>query len=349
MPVVLLLLYGYGINFDLREVRLGLYDEDRSPSSRQLLDALTQTGYFRVHQVLGSAEASEDAIRRGTCPAVLVIPRRYEQDLHAGRVTKLQVILDGSDSTTTSIAQGYLEGAIRQVVARLQETAAHRAGLPAASVQAPVEVRVRVLYNPDLRSSHFIVPGLIAIILTLLASLLTSATVVRERERGTFEALAASPVSAPELMIGKLAPYVVIAALDVVVAVATGALLFGVVPQGSVILLFALSLLFLAAVLGFGLLISSIARTQQMASLAAFLTTVLPAQLLSGFIFPVRNMPLPLQAIAQVIPTTHYLVIVRGILVKGIGIRVLWPHAVVLGVFAVLIVTLATMRFRKEL
>jgi len=349
LPVVLLLLYGYGMNLDLKKVRMGLVDRDNSPSSRDLVAALTQTGYFRIERLLSEPAEAEEVFYHRWCSAVIVIPRGFHRDLSARRTAQVQILLDGTDPTTTGVAQGYFEGVIRASNARLRREAALRAGLPESLTTPPFEVRTWVLYNPSLSSTQYIVPGLIALILSILAALLTSSTVVRERERGTFEALAASPVRPAEIMLGKLIPYVGIAAGDVILALLTGAVLFHVIPKGSLVLLFLLSTLFVLAVLGVGLMFSSITRTQQVASLLTFTTTVLPTFLLSGFVFPVRNMPFVLQCVSKLIPTSHYLIIIRGIVLKGVGIAELWPQTLALAAYAAVVVAIAARAFRKSL
>jgi len=349
MPVVLLLLYGYGLNLDLKDLRVGLFDQDQSTASRAMVDALTHTGYFTVCEVLTSASQIEDAMLRWRCQAVLVIPPGMQRHLASGRTVSVQVILDGADATTSNIARGYFEGALQMVSTRWAHDAVRRRNLPRALTEPPIDLQVRFLYNPALSSTQFIVPGLIAIILSILTALLTSGTIVRERERGTFEALASTPVHPGEIMVGKIAPYVVIAFADVLLALAAGRVLFGVVPQGSLVQLFALSTLFVMGVLSIGLLVSSIAPSQMVASVVAFVSTVLPTFMLSGFVFPIRNMPVALQVVAQLLPTTHFLTIMRSLVIKGVGIEYLWLDTLVLAAFTLVAVVVATRRFRKAL
>jgi ABC-2 type transport system permease protein len=222
-------------------------------------------------------------------------------------------------------------------------------GLSKQLLAQAVELRPRVLYNPDLESRRFLVPGLIGIILMMMAALLTSGVVVRERERGTFELLAASPVSAAELLVGKLLPYLALGAFDVVLAVGVGWGVFGVVPQGNLLLLFALAMVFVLCSLSIGLFFSCVAPTQQLAMLLGFVTTVLPTMILSGFAFPVRNMPVFLQGVSQLLPATHFIAIARGIVLKGVGIGPVWDHVVALSVITAVLMRLALKRFRKTL
>lgn len=349
LPVVLLLLYGYGVNFDLRELKFAVQDLDRTERSAELVRRLAASDYFTLTEVIADRARLERLIALGRVRFVLVIHPGFGAALAAGRPAQVQILLDGADSTTASTALGYLEGLMRAYSADLIAQWAVRSGLPAAHLAPPLRVEPRVLYNPELRSVNFIVPGLIAIILTLLAALLTSGCIVRERETGSFESLAAAPVAPLEIVIGKLLPYALISFADIVLCIAAGALLFRVAPVGSLAGLLLVSLVYLAASMAIGLLISSLAPTHQLATLAAFLATMLPAMLLSGFVFPLRSMPLPLRALAQLIPATHFLVVIRGIYLKGVEPAVYGPRALALLLLCLLLVGLAAVRFKKDL
>lgn len=346
LPVVLLLLYGYGINYDLRDLPFAVQDLSGSTCSRELIQALVRSRYFTLEEVITRQERIPLLLDEGRVVFVLVLPPDFERLLGAGRPAPVQVLLNGADTTRAGVAEGYIQGALAAYSSRLVGDYARRqASTPAGGLQ----VCTTVLYNPGLSSTRFIVPGLIAILLTILASLLTSTAVVREREWGSFETLVTSPVRPADIMLGKLLPYVAIAAADVVLSLATGALVFGVVPEGSLPLLLVVSFLYLLASLSLGLLYSTVARTQQLAILLAMLTTLLPTILLSGFVFPVRSMPLPLQFVSNLIPATHFLVVIRGIYLKGCGVAVLWPRIAVLALFSVALVLLAAQRFQKRL
>jgi len=261
----------------------------------------------------------------------------------------IQMLLDGSDANTASIARQYVTGALTSSSQRLVAEAGKRLGLPARATLPAITMERKILFNPGLDSRHFTVPGLIVVILVILGALLTSGAVVRERERGTFETLAASPLLASEILLGKLIPYLVLGFADVIIAVCTGALFFHVTIAGSLALFLACAFVFLLCALGFGLLISTIARTQQVAMTMTIVATLLPAINLSGFVFPVRNMPLFLKLIAWVIPPTHFLIIARSIYLKGVGLGVIWPQLVVLIVLAAVILRACLTRFRKQL
>jgi ABC-2 type transport system permease protein len=349
LPFALLIINGAGIDFDLNDLPFALCDLDRSSASRSLREHLVHTGLFRLVETVESPGEGERLVREGKALFLLVIPPSMNADLSGGKDVALQVVLDGSDANTASVARNYLTGALGAQSARLQAQAQARLGLNVRSTKPSLTVARRVLYNPSMESRQFIVPGLIVTILVILGALLTSGTVVRERERGTFETLAASPVLASEILLGKLFPYVLIGLVDVGVTICTGALVFNVYVTGSVELLLACSLVFLLCALGFGLLISTIAQRQQIAMMAAIISTLLPTMLLSGFIFPVRNMPLLLRIISVLIPATHFLKITRAIYLKGVGLTVIWPPLLILLLMAVGLFGLCVRRFRKQL
>jgi ABC-2 type transport system permease protein len=349
LPVLLLVLYGYAINLDVTHLQTAVADQDKTSAARDLVRAFENTEYFDVIRYLDSPAQIDDLIQRGTVKVALVIPRGYARDLASGRRAQIQVIVDGSNPTTATLAVSYVSGIVQGYSSMVTVMAAARVGMTRPELFVPVDFRPRVWYNPELKSTYFIVPGLIAVILMMLSALLTAMTVVRERERGTIEQLVVSPVMPHELMIGKLIPYVVIAFADIVLVTVAGRLLFGVPLRGSVPLLLGLSAVFLVAVLGIGLLVSTISTTQELAMTIAVMTTMLPSFLLSGFVFPISNMPRVIQAITYVIPARYFLVIVRGIFLKGVGWAVLWPQVIPLIIFAAATIGAAALRFRKRL
>lgn len=347
LPFVLLMVMGFGVDFDLKSLPFAFCDLDGSRQSRLLREALTQSDRFSLVASVPSPARGEELIRRGKCLFVIVVPPGMERDLAAGASPAVQVLLDGADSNTASVAKNYLDAALGTYSARALRDARENAGL--SGTGAGLTVARKALYNPSLESRQFIVPGLIVLILVILGALLTSGTVVREKERGTFETLAASPVRPVEVLLGKLLPYVCIGMVDVAIAISTGALVFHVYIAGSLGLFLACSFVFLLAALAVGLFISTVAAREQVAMLLAIITTLLPAILLSGFAYPIRNMPLLLQAIARVIPATHFLIIIRNIYLKGVGLGVFWVHVVVLIIIAAGLFVLAAKRFRKQL
>jgi len=346
LPVLLLLLYGYGINYDVDNVPFAVYDLDGTKAARTVITRLQQNRYFELVAAITHRREIGELMDRADVAFVLVIPPDLGRTLGAGRPATVQVILDGADTTRANIALGYIQAALLNQSSRITIDVARRQGV---TVTPAFTVHPTILYNPGLGSTQFIVPGLIAIILTLLAGLLTSTCIVREREAGSFEALVTSPARAGDILIGKMIPYAAISFVDVLLAIGTGALVFHVVPKGSFVLLLSISFLFLVASLAIGVLYSTLARTQQIAILLAILTTLLPTVLLSGFAFPLRSMPMPLRVISQIIPATHFLIIIRGIYLKQATMAVLWPRVLVLLGMTVGLVAIAARKFKKKL
>lgn len=349
LPLVLLVLYGYAINFDLRELRFAVQDWDRSEASADFVERMVRSEYFALAALVNDTTRIEEMVERGQVRFAVIIPPRFGEDLASGRVGRVQVLLDGSDSTSASVALGYLEGVTRSYSLELVQRWLKRRGLPAALAVPALQVYPRVLYNPEMTTVNFIVPGLIAVIMTMLAALLTSGCIVREREAGSFEGLASSPIAPVEIIIGKLLPYAGIAVFDVMLCIATGGLIFHIWPSGDRAALLVVSLVYLIASLSVGLAISSVARSHQVATLIAFLTTMLPTMLLTGFVFPVRSMPKVLQYISQVIPATHFLVVIRAIYLKGTGVGPYIREVTALALISLLFVVVAAKAFRKSL
>ena len=350
LPLVLLLIYGYAINLDVRMLALAVVDDDRSPASRELVAAFVNNEHFALRARPATVAAAGDLLDQGAVGAVLAIPRDFARDLQRDRAATVQLLVDGSDSTTANTAVGYAKTILQLAAARVTVDAVRRRGIgrdPATMLV--ISHRPRAFYNGELRSTNFIIPGLIAVILMMLAALLTSMTVVRERERGTIEALVVTPVRPLELMVGKLVPYVVIAYADVFLVVAASQLVFAVPLRGSLALVLVLSGVFLTAALGIGLLISTIAGTQQVAMTAGLMGTQLPSVLLSGFIFPVRSMPPALQWLTNAIPATHFVQILRSIFLKGAPLAQLWTPTLFLVAVGALMLMLSARSFRKKL
>jgi ABC-2 type transport system permease protein len=352
LPVIMLVLYGYAINLDVRHLKLAVYDQDRTPASRDLIGVFSRNEYFDVDRYPDSYAQVTRALDEGKVRAALVIPTQYAADLGSGRNPQVQLLIDGSDSTTATTAIGYAQAILQQYSAELSEEFFQRGGVPVGRAPGvrlvPVEARLRFWYNPGVKSTNFIVPGLIAVILSQLAALLTSMTIVRERERGTIEQLIASPVKPHELMLGKMIPYGLIALLNVVLVIVAGKLVFNVPLVGSPALVLLLSGLFLVAAMGIGLLISVVARSQQGAMVVALTATQLPSVVLSGFLFPISAMPPPVQWLTQLIPARHFLQIARAIFLKGSGISVLWHPTLVLLLYGLLLTVLSSLLFKKK-
>ena len=347
MPIVMLLLLGYAATTDVRNISMAVFDQDRSAASRELIDAFRAADYFRIDYFVGSEEEIDELIGSGAARAGMIIPPGYSRELAAGRTAQVAVLLDGSDPI---VAQTALASAVQTGQAKATEIALGRLaeqGQPRAFV-LPVEVRTQVWYNPDLVSAYYMVPALIGIIMLFQSVILTSTAVVRERERGTIEQLIVTPIRPVELILGKITPYVVIAFVNTIEVLVVGALLFRVPIVGSVPLLLLLASLFLATALGIGLLISTVARTQQEAMITAIFY-LLPNIFLSGFFFPLAAMPEILQWISLAFPLRYFLIIVRGVVLKGVGVEALWPEVLALIVFATIVTLAASRRFRKRL
>ena len=347
VPVIMLLLYGYAINWDVQHIRLAVLDQDRSRDARDLIGAFEHGEYFDVVAYLERPAQIGDTLDRNLARVVLVIPLHFSRDLAAGRTTPVQLLVDGSDSTTASTAIGYIGAILQQQSSQITLKALQRAGVHGEL--APVDLRTRYWYNPDLVSVNFLVPGLIAIILSMLAALLTSVTVVRERDRGTIEQLIVSPIQPFELMLGKLIPYTLVAFGVVLLSVAVGLFVFHVPIRGSLPLALLAAAVFTVAALGIGLFISTIASNQQVATTGALMVAQLPNVILSGFIFPIRGMPVFVQAIAQVVPATHFIRILRGIFLKGNGWPQIWLPMLYLLLIGTAMLTLSVVRFKKKL
>ncbi|MFZ2959375.1 MAG: ABC transporter permease [Candidatus Ozemobacteraceae bacterium] len=349
IPVLMLILYGYAINLDVNHLAFAVLDDDRSDQSREFVGAFENSGYFDIVAHPHDRREAEEMLDRGNARAVLFIPPTFARDLAAGNSAQVQLLVDGSDSTTANTAIGYVSAIVRERSTMVTLDWLRKAGKNPERTFIPVDHRVRYWYNPELKSPNFLVPGLIAVILMMLAALLTSMTVIRERERGTIEALISTPIRPIELMVGKLIPYVLIAFCDVIMVTFVSMVIFGVPLRGNPFLLLALSGVFLTAALGIGLLISTNAPSQQMAMMVALLVAQLPTVLLSGFIFPITSMPKDIQWLTSLIPATHFIRILRGIFLKGSGIDVLWKPALFLLAIGVVTLALSAARFKKKL
>ena len=341
LPIVLLVLYGYGINLDVRHLRTAVLDDDSTCHSRALLASFEKSEYFDFVKRLDSYSDIQDQLDYNRAKVVIAVPKNFSRDLSRGKAS-VQIIVDGSDSSSASLAIGYASQ-IAQAYSKNLVVQSGVGELPG------LNVITRYWYNPELNSANFIVPGLIAVILMLLSSLLTSMTIVRERERGSIEQIVVSPIRSHELILGKLVPYVIIAFFDVILVIIAAKYIFDVPLAGSVPLLLATSVLFLIGALGLGLLVSVIANSQLVAMSIALMATMLPMILLSGFMYPINSMPAPIRGLTYLLPARYYLVIVRGIFLKGVGLTVLWGQCALLLVAAVALILISARKFKKVL
>ncbi len=334
MPVVLLLLFGYGVSFDVEHTPLRFIDRDRTESSRELARAFAESSEFDLLPSSGEAGLDRD-FRRGDAVGALIVPRDYSRDLSRGERVRVQLVLDAADSATAN-----------QLLAKAESIALSASPRPADSV-TPVEVRVRSRYNPEERSAVFIVPGLAAYLLAISAVLLTALAVAGEWERGSMEQLFASSVGRLEIVLGKLLPYLGLGMLQLLLVLAVGATVFEVPIRGNLALVFGAGALFLAGMLGQGLLISVLAKNQLVATQAGTLSSMLPSMLLSGMVVPLDNMPAVLQALSTIVPARYFVHALRAVLLKGAGLPVVAPDLAALAAFAAVIVALATLRFQR--
>lgn len=353
VPILQLTIFGYAIDTTIERIALVVFDQDGRQESRRLVDAFVNSRTFRVIEQVRDDAALRHTLSSGRAKVGLRIPPDFSEHLLAGRQAAVQVLIDGSDSQVamTALNTSNLIG-LNQSIQRARQMAESRqlaaARDPAGALALPVEVRGRLLFNPDLESAHFFVPALVGIILQLVTLFLTSFAIVRERELGTLEQLFVTPVGRGGLLMGKLVPYSLIGFVEMLLVLLVMVLVFGVPIAGSLWLLLALSMLFLVTSLGLGLLVSTVAQTQLEAIQFAFLI-MMPSILLSGFMFPRESMPLPIYLITFAIPVTHFLEILRGIILRAAELRDLVPHVVALSICCLVILTLSVMRFHKQL
>ena len=347
IPMLMIVLFGYALTLDVDRVGFVVWDRSGTPASRALIARFDASRYFELRRAVWNEAELEHAIDERQAMLALVIDARFADDIDARRPAAVQAILDGSDSNTAAIVLGYAQAIIEGMEGDIMfERAGRQGGVPQPAL---AELRPRVWFNADLESRNYIIPGIGAVILGLIAALITSLTIAREWERGTMEQLISTPVRPAELILGKLLPYFAIGMFDVLVAVGMAVFVFDVPLRGSVPLLFLTAALFIIATLGQGILISTIARGQLLASQLAMVSTFLPAFLLSGFMFAIANMPVPVQVLTHIIPARYFVAIVKGIYLRGVGLETLWRDTLFLAGFAVVIVALAIARFRKRL
>ena len=345
VPAMMLLLYGFALNFDVKHIALAVQDEDQTAASRALTAGFFTSGYFdRVLDLPAGTDLTRlTEMRRAA--AVLVIPRGYGRDLADGRSSEVQMVLDGTDALTATTVLGYAQAIVGELDGRrLRETLVRLRGREAAAIES----RPRVWYNPELQSTQFLVPGLIGFILMLTAVISTALSVVREKERGTMEQLRVTALRTPQLIVGKVLPYLGISLLATAVILLTARLLFGVEVRGSYLALFLATLLYLVGALSFGLLVSSFSDTQAMAFQVGAVSSMLPAIFLSGFIFPIRGMPQVLQYLTYAVPARHYLVVLRGVVLKGTDLTPYGRPMLYLTLYAVAVLAVASVRLARR-
>lgn len=344
LPAFMLILYGYAINFDVRHVRLAVEDRDMSHDSRALVSSFVNSTYFDLVAAPEPGDDLEGFMQRRIAKAVLVIPEGYASDIGSGRHTRIQLLVDGADANTATTVLGYASALVSQTNAEILR------GTPAsqAAARVAIDYQPRVFYNPDLRSTWFLVPGLIGFILMLTAVLSTALSVVREKERGTMEQLRVTSLHPSELIVGKTLPYLGISLIATVIILVAARVLFDVSVAGSYLDLFVVTLIYLIGALGWGLLVSSLSDTQAMAFQVGLVTSLLPTIFFSGFIFPIRSMPIAIQVLTHIVPARYFLVVLRGVVLKGAGLAPYWKDLLFLVIFAAIVLGVATARLTRR-
>ncbi|HET7214382.1 MAG TPA: ABC transporter permease [Terriglobia bacterium] len=347
MPMLLLLLYGYALTLDVDNVPMIVWDQSQTTASRDFISRFGGSRYFSIKGYGWNYRELEREIDSGHALVALVVPRDFADQVRAERPAGVQLMVDGSDSNTATLAAGYADAVTQAYSQALSLQEIRRLG--GSALNSPIDFRPRVWFNPELESRNYIIPGLIAVIMMVIAALLTSQTVAREWERGTMEQLISTPVTGRELILGKLLPYFSIGLLDVLLAVLLGEFLFRVPLRGSVPLLVVSASIFLVGTMALGILISVVAKNQLMANQLAMVVTFVPSFLLSGFVFPIANMPAVIQWITRLVPARYFIALLKGIYLKGVGIHILAGEGLLLVVYAAGAILMAVGIFRKKL
>lgn len=346
IPAFMLLMFGYAVNFDVKDIGLAVYDEDMSSHSRQLIDKFVHSGYFDLKYHLQSAAEIDRLLDRELVRVAIVIPHDFSESILTGSGAPVQVLIDGANASAAATVMGYVNTIIQDYTIELLSDV-FLTGVEAGFTY-PVDYHPRVWYNPELRSPVFLIPGLIAFILMVTSTVATSLSIVRETELGTMEQIAVSSVHPAELIIGKIFPYIFTSILSTVLILIGGYLLFGVGVAGSFLMLSILVLLFLIVALVWGVIISTTSKTQQVAFMKALTTTMLPTFVLSGFVFPIHNMPVIIQAVTYLVPARYFLEALRAIMIKGVGFTAYWEQIAALVIFGTFLVLASTMHMKKR-
>jgi ABC-2 type transport system permease protein len=350
-PVLQIALLGYAANMDVKDIPLAVVDQDRSVESRALVTSFLQSGSFVLGAYLPDAASAERNIEEGKSSLALVFPPGFGRSIAGTGTAPLQLLADGSESQSAAIGMTYATLIVsRAQAARAQSRLAGVDPLVRARIRSvQVQPSVRVLYNPSLASRNFMVPGVLALILMIITMVLTSQAIVKEKEFGTLEQLIVTPITPRQLIIGKLAPFAMISVVIITIVLAASLLLFGLAVRGSLLVLYALSLLFMLSSLGLGLFVSTIARSQQQAMMISMFFFMMPMMILSGFVFPIESMPPLIQAVTRIFPLRYYFIIIRALFLKGVGLSELWRETVALAVIGVVVIAASVLRFRKRL
>ncbi len=344
-PFVLLILFGYAINFDVHHIKLAVYDQDNSVDSRDFINRLTSSSYFDLIGHLKSEDQIRNVLDEGDVQAVIVFPQDFSRNIYSGRKVDIQILVAGVDANTASVITNYMRAASATFSEKLTNEELKVSGRTAS---IPIDLEPRFLYNPDLNSTKYLIPGLISMILIMTAVISIALSIVREKERGTMEQINVSPLSSIELLVGKTIPYTIIALVVASLILFAGYLLFDVTIKGSILLLFISTFIFLFASLNLGILISTISDSQQVAFQLSALISLLPSFLLSGFVFPIESMPPVIQIFTNITPVKFYIIVLRDILLKGVGLGAFWDQLIYLLIFSVVFLGLASIIERKN-
>ncbi len=348
LPLLFMLLFGYALTLDVDNVPTIVWDQDNTATSREFISMFSGSPYFDIRHVTQGYREITGAVDEGTALLAIVVPQGFERGVKTGRTASVQVIADGSDSNTATFALGYVDSVAAAYSAKVLTARANATGGQAA-VRAPADLRPRMWFNSDMQSKNFIIPGLIAVVMTIIAALITSLTFAREWETGTMEQLISTPVRGVELIIGKMAPYFVIGLTDVLLSLVGGIVLFHVPLRGSVVQVFAVSSIFLFGALSVGMLISIGTKSQLLASQISMVATYLPSFLLSGFMFSVENMSKFIYVLSHIVPARYFIKLLRSIYLKGLGMETLVYETMLLVVFGVIVFAMANRKFRKKM
>jgi len=346
VPAFMIIMFGYALNFDVKHTSMGLYDEEKSSESRAFTQEFLHSEYFDFKYVLKTKQEIDGLLGKEQCRIVIVIPKDFSHHLKGDEAAPIQVIVDGANSNAATTAIGYVSAITQEYSTRIVLQSLMRGGR--SDMSMPIDYRPRVWYNPELRSAKFLVPGLIAFILMVTAVISTSLSVVRESEKNTIEQIIVSRARPIEFIVGKTIPFMIISFIATLVILIASYILFDVAVKGSLLLLLGITLIFLTGCLGLGLLISTVAETQQVAFILAVILTMLPTFLLSGFVFPIRNMPVVIQAITYLIPARYFLVVLRSIILKGVGLGAFYSDVLFLVAFAAIVLAVSAARMKKR-
>ena len=344
-PFILLILFGYAINFDVHHIKMFVYDQDKTVDSREFVNRLTSSNYFDIEGYLNSEREIRGVLDRGDAQVVLVFPRKFSKDIHAGRNAQVQILVEGVNANTASIVSNYMTLATATFSQNITSNILARKG---GESRLPLNVEARFWFNADLNSILYLIPGLISMILIITAVVSISLSLVREKERGTIEQINVSPLSSMELLIGKTIPYIVISLVISAIILVAGYFLFGMPVKGSIILLFFSTLIFLFASLNMGIFVSAISDSQQVAFQISTLVSLLPTFILSGFVFPIESMPPVIQILTNITPAKFFIIILRDILLKGVGPGAFWLQIIYLLLFAAFFLGLAIIINKKS-